>query len=343
MGMNLKNLYQNEYSFEETVNENFFKVENFTSLSAVSKITSSKDNNIINNEVYLISENDDNLFKDKVNHLTCYNANLGWIFYTPKTGNLMYLQEEQVYYYYDGKEWKLFVAGKDGAIGNTSNQQNVDITDLLLKGNNLSDLEDKQKARDNIEVYSKEETYNKSKCLEDIIDKDTACHNIGTLRDWEIRRIGDYKFSAQPQDHDNWLLCDGREIDRTTYNDLFSLLGTSFGNGNNETTFNLPDFRDKTIWGANNNLNTEKTSKLPNIFGSYSVNGNYQLHKGIGTATGCFSQINRTSNNNILTDSTSTNGTKTIFFDASSYNNIYGDSPIVQPPAICVNIFILAK
>ncbi len=343
MGMNLKNLYQNEYSFEETVNENFFKVENFATLSAISRITNSKDNNIINNEVYLISENDDNLFKDKINNLACYNANLGWIFYTPKTGNLMYLQDEKVYYYYNGQEWKLFIAGQDGTIGEFSNQQNIDTTNLLLKNNNLCDVEDKQQARDNLEIYSKNETYNKSKCLEDIIDKDTACHNIGTLRDWEIRRIGDYKFSAQQQDHDNWLLCDGREINRETYNDLFALLGTSFGSGNNETTFNLPDFRDKTIWGANNNLNTEKTSKLPNIFGSYSVSGNYVLHKGIAMTTGCFSQVSRNTDNNITTNNTGTTGTKTIYFNASAYNNIYSDSPIVQPPALCVNIFILSK
>lgn len=341
--MNLKNLYQNEYSFEETVNENFFKVESFTTLSVLSRITNSKDNNVINNEVYLVIENEDDLFKDKINNLACYNANLGWIFYTPKIGNLMYLQDEKVYYYYNGDEWKIFIAGQDGTIGNHSNEPKIDTTNLLLKTNNLLDLDDKQKARDNIEVYSKNETYNKEKCLEDIIDKDTACHNIGTLRDWEIRKIGDYKFSAQQQDHDNWLICDGREIDREKYSELFSLLGTSFGSGNNETTFNLPDFRDKTIWGANNNLNTEKTSKLPNIFGSYSINGNYPLHRGSGTASGCLSQINKVSNNNIATESSTISGTKTIFFDASTYNNIYSDSPIVQPPALCVNIFILAN
>ena len=41
----------------------------------------------------------------------------------------------------------------------------------------------------------------------------------------------------------NWLLCDGSEVSRTSYAGLFSVIGTNFGEGDGETTFNLPDFR----------------------------------------------------------------------------------------------------
>lgn len=41
----------------------------------------------------------------------------------------------------------------------------------------------------------------------------------------------------------NWLLCDGSAVSRTTYASLFSVIGTNFGEGDGETTFNLPDFR----------------------------------------------------------------------------------------------------
>ena len=215
MGMNLKNLYQNEYSFEETVNENFFKVESFTTLSVLSRINNSNNDNIINKEVYLIENNNDDLFKDKVNQLACYNANLGWIFYSPRIGNLMYLQSEKLYYYYTGSEWKVFIAGQDGTIGEGTEQQEIDTSTFLLKNNNLSDvnnieqtrenigvysknevndtflkiennlsdINNIQTARDNLDIYSKSETFYKSKCLEDVPDKDAACHNIGTLRD----------------------------------------------------------------------------------------------------------------------------------------------------------------
>lgn len=39
----------------------------------------------------------------------------------------------------------------------------------------------------------------------------------------------------------NWLLCDGREVSREVYSQLFSVIGTSYGAGDGETTFNLPN------------------------------------------------------------------------------------------------------
>ena len=41
----------------------------------------------------------------------------------------------------------------------------------------------------------------------------------------------------------NWLLCDGSEINRTTYADLFSAIGTQFGSAG-ATTFTLPLFQN---------------------------------------------------------------------------------------------------
>jgi microcystin-dependent protein len=42
-----------------------------------------------------------------------------------------------------------------------------------------------------------------------------------------------------------WLICDGSEISRSTYRDLFSAIGTIWGNGNTITTFNLPNMQQK--------------------------------------------------------------------------------------------------
>ena len=47
-----------------------------------------------------------------------------------------------------------------------------------------------------------------------------------------------------------WLLCDGSAVSRTTYADLFGVIGTSFGSGNGSTTFNLPDMRESVPKGA---------------------------------------------------------------------------------------------
>lgn len=41
-----------------------------------------------------------------------------------------------------------------------------------------------------------------------------------------------------------YLICDGRAVSRSTYANLFNVIGTIYGAGNGTSTFNLPDFRD---------------------------------------------------------------------------------------------------
>lgn len=49
---------------------------------------------------------------------------------------------------------------------------------------------------------------------------------------------------------DGWLLCHGQAISRTTYAALFAKIGTVWGVGNGSTTFNLPDRRESSGYGA---------------------------------------------------------------------------------------------
>jgi microcystin-dependent protein len=42
-----------------------------------------------------------------------------------------------------------------------------------------------------------------------------------------------------------WLLCDGTAVSRTTYSDLFAVIGTTYGTGNGSTTFNLPNLKGR--------------------------------------------------------------------------------------------------
>lgn len=42
---------------------------------------------------------------------------------------------------------------------------------------------------------------------------------------------------------DGFLLCNGQAVSRSTYSDLFAIIGTSYGTGDGSTTFNVPDFR----------------------------------------------------------------------------------------------------
>jgi microcystin-dependent protein len=57
----------------------------------------------------------------------------------------------------------------------------------------------------------------------------------------------------------NWLLCDGSAISRTTYDKLYDVVGTQFGVGDGSSTFNLPDLRAKFPRGATNTANAGTT------------------------------------------------------------------------------------
>ena len=284
------------------------------------RITNSTNENIINNKLYLITENTDLLFSDKVNQLVCYNANLGWMFYAPYAGKMIFLQAENQYYFFNGTSWEKF---KTNSGSSNVGDANVDLSECLLKENNLLD----------------------------ITDQDQACHNIGTLRDWEIRRVGDYKMSAQKQDHDNWFICDGREVLRNEYPELFGIISTDFGTGNGTTTFNIPNFKNRAPWGADGNLNNTINSGLPNIKGYYRPGGNWpitnlrtDLTNGNHTiSSGAFVLSMEQVSIMITCNNSASMRPKVMEFDASKSNAIYGNSTIVQPPAICVNMFILMK
>lgn len=60
---------------------------------------------------------------------------------------------------------------------------------------------------------------------------------------------------------ENWLLCDGSEVSRTTYQDLFNTIGTSFGQGDGFTTFNLPDLRGRVGVGKSNDTEFNELGK----------------------------------------------------------------------------------
>lgn len=49
-----------------------------------------------------------------------------------------------------------------------------------------------------------------------------------------------------------YLNCDGSAVSRTTYSDLFAAIGITHGQGDNSTTFNLPDYRGRFLRGIDN-------------------------------------------------------------------------------------------
>ena len=95
------------------------------------------------------------------------------------------------------------------------------------------------------------------------------------------------------------LACDGSEISRTVYDELFQVLGTKAGAGDGSTTFNLPDLRGQFVRGTGGNaaaLGERQGDAIRNITGEF-------FNAGYGTAvvslathifSGAFSAGNRT-------------------------------------------------
>lgn len=62
--------------------------------------------------------------------------------------------------------------------------------------------------------------------------------------------LGDLKWSARSTDHIGWVQCNGRALSRSTYAELFEVIGTTYGAGDGTTTFNIPDCRGRVLGGA---------------------------------------------------------------------------------------------
>lgn len=73
-----------------------------------------------------------------------------------------------------------------------------------------------------------------------------------------------------------YLICDGRAVSRTTYAQLFAVIGTTYGSGDSNTTFNLPNIQGKTIVGVSSSdtdFNLAKTGGAKTYTPSGTVDG----------------------------------------------------------------------
>lgn len=135
-------------------------------------------------------------------------------------------------------------------------------------------------------------------------------------------RIGEPIIRLDNTLYDGEIRLEGAIVSRVTYAALFEIYGTTYGAGDGLTTFQLPDFRNKVIWGGQNfgyieaglpdhthviNITTTSTGADP--AGTYPLRWN----------DGDWAWRSVTPPN--------TTG-------ASASNSIYGKSNTVQPPAI---------
>ena len=140
-----------------------------------------------------------------------------------------------------------------------------------------------------------------------------------------------------------WLLCDGSAVSRTDYVDLFTAIGTLYGEGDGSTTFNLPNLTDRVIWG-NATSGTVKSAGLPNITGDVgfttgqSAGKQYNLWPGI--TNGAFSPGSTGSYVSNIAVAERATTVQNAHFSAHDSNSIYGNSTTVQPPALTMRYII---
>ena len=131
-----------------------------------------------------------------------------------------------------------------------------------------------------------------------------------------------------------YLPCDGREVSRIVYAQLFAVIGTMYGDGDGVETFNLPNANDGRFLEGATTAGIAHEAGLPNITGevggaSYATDYNSGAFKRTSTL-----RMNWAQGNAGWADGYS--------FDASRSSTIYGNSTTVQPNSLTVIFLIKA-
>lgn len=146
------------------------------------------------------------------------------------------------------------------------------------------------------EIFAKDETGSLKKCI--------ISAPVGSVIAYPVDDVPDH-----------CLECNGAVISRTTYSELFAVLGTVYGEGDGSTTFAVPDFRDKFLRGSG------------------GVNGAaIGTVQGDATAVNGLSIIMQRSTGGVDSAMPTVNGGNNHFpfnanGDSSRYSHVYSDAP----------------
>ena len=174
------------------------------------------------------------------------------------------------------------------------------------------------------------------------------CQFDGANRKWILQNpakgitptgvpVGTVIYFAASMPPPGYLKADGSAVLRATFPELFAAIGTTFGDGDGSTTFNLPDLMERFAQGSivpGHKLD----AGLPNASGSF---GNVTTPK-VEDGSGACSNYSATAYNVGPIANNSWNLYR-VNFDLNKSNPIYGASNTVQPPALtllpCIKAF----
>ena len=180
--------------------------------------------------------------------------------------------------------------------------------------------------------------------LSELITSETSSFssNVATLNN-SVNQLLGYKESFIPtgtiiisqasEIPVGYLLCDGSEVKIEEYQDLYNVIGTTYGQSDS-TSFCIPDLTARTVFGVSegNDLGKYLEAGLPEIYGTVGINGgNYQSPNGCFYTEGA--DTLRHTANTVVSNAR-------LAIRASRSSNIYGKSDTVQPEAMVTNFLI---
>lgn len=180
--------------------------------------------------------------------------------------------------------------------------------------------------------------------------------NIGNSNKWESNQddkspVGTITSFAGINPPNGYLLCNGQEILRSEYQSLFDTIGTNYGEGDGETTFNVPDLRGVFLRGLDNGrgidnervIGSTQNSSAPNIGGVVLgvEGGGYPLNTRPDAANGAFWWDTSTYTGIIHDGSGHTSNTYALKMDASRNSEVYSNEVNeIRPINVAINYII---
>lgn len=141
--------------------------------------------------------------------------------------------------------------------------------------------------------------------------------------------LGEIKMWPMPTVPAGYLVCGGQAVSRTTYSELFSVLGTYYGSGDGSTTFNLPDMRGRAPFGGDG-MGGALAGRLQNnvcgvdgsTIGAVGGDQNLSRHTHLFTDPGHSHSINDPTHNHYLNDPQHVHGV----YDVGHTHSVYDPS-----------------
>jgi hypothetical protein len=111
-----------------------------------------------------------------------------------------------------------------------------------------------------------------------------------------------------------WLVCDGSQVSRSQYADLFAAIGTAHGAGDGSSTFHLPDFRGRFLRGADSGAERD-----PDRASRTAANSGGAVGDAVGSVQG-----NATKKNSLAVSGGTASHTGTTTFSSNGHGHYEG-------------------